>query len=218
MLSRDTIVGVLAWTVLATACGPSKPVNDVNLDSLADYQRARKASETGDFQAAAVFYNRVLRAAPEAARAHLELGLLYDEKLGEPMAALYHYRQYLELEPASPRRPVVEGYMERVKMAFAAGLTEPVPFDAGQLTRLQNENAALRARIAELERPATVATATETVEATSRTHVVQKGDTLQSLALRYYGTRSGWEKIYAANRMILPSKDQLKVGQQLVIP
>src|SRR5207244_3284471 len=49
-------------------------------------------------------------------------------------------------------------------------------------------------------------------------HVVQKGDTLQSLALRYYGTRSEWGKIYAANRTILPSKDQLKVGQQLVIP
>ena len=50
------------------------------------------------------------------------------------------------------------------------------------------------------------------------THVVQKGDTLQSLALRYYGTRSAWEKIYQANRSGLPSKDQLKVGQQLVIP
>ncbi len=50
------------------------------------------------------------------------------------------------------------------------------------------------------------------------TYLVQKGDTLQSLALRYYGTRSAWEKIYQANRSGLPSKDQLKVGQQLVIP
>ena len=52
----------------------------------------------------------------------------------------------------------------------------------------------------------------------AHTYVVQKGDTLQSLALRYYGTRSAWEKIYQANRSGLPSKDQLKVGQQLVIP
>ena len=51
-----------------------------------------------------------------------------------------------------------------------------------------------------------------------RVYVVQRGDTLQSLALRYYGTRSGWEKIYQANRSGLSSKDQLKVGQQLVIP
>ncbi|MGO9528764.1 MAG: LysM peptidoglycan-binding domain-containing protein [Verrucomicrobiia bacterium] len=52
----------------------------------------------------------------------------------------------------------------------------------------------------------------------ARTHIVQRGDTLQSLALRYYGSRAAWEKIFQANRSGLPSKDQLKVGQQLVIP
>jgi nucleoid-associated protein YgaU len=51
-----------------------------------------------------------------------------------------------------------------------------------------------------------------------RLYVVQRGDTLQSLALRYYGTRAAWERIYQVNRSGLPSKDQLKVGQQLMIP
>jgi nucleoid-associated protein YgaU len=54
--------------------------------------------------------------------------------------------------------------------------------------------------------------------ARARMHVVQRGDTLYSLALRYYGTRAGWERIYQANRSGLPNRDQLKVGQQLVIP
>ena len=49
-------------------------------------------------------------------------------------------------------------------------------------------------------------------------HVVQKGDTLQAIALKYYGTRSAWTKIYEANKGALPNKDQIKVGQQLVIP
>ena len=52
----------------------------------------------------------------------------------------------------------------------------------------------------------------------ARIHVVQKGETLYSLALQYYGTRAAWEKIYQANRSGLPNKDQLKVGQSLVIP
>jgi nucleoid-associated protein YgaU len=47
---------------------------------------------------------------------------------------------------------------------------------------------------------------------------VQKGDTLQAIALKYYGTRSAWTKIYEANKGALPKKDQIKVGQQLVIP
>jgi nucleoid-associated protein YgaU len=61
-------------------------------------------------------------------------------------------------------------------------------------------------------------TAETTESSRARMHVVQKGDTLYSLALRYYGTRSAWERIYQANRSGLSSRDQLKIGQQLVIP
>ena len=57
-----------------------------------------------------------------------------------------------------------------------------------------------------------------TGETPSRVHVVQKGDTLQAIALKYYGTRSAWTKIYEANKGGLPDKNQIKVGQQLVIP
>ena len=47
---------------------------------------------------------------------------------------------------------------------------------------------------------------------------MKQGETLYSLALQYYGTRAAWEKIYQANRNALPNRDQLKVGQSLVIP
>jgi nucleoid-associated protein YgaU len=47
---------------------------------------------------------------------------------------------------------------------------------------------------------------------------VQKGDTLQAIAMKYYGTRSAWTKILEANKGALPDKDQIKVGQQLLIP
>jgi tetratricopeptide (TPR) repeat protein len=216
-------------TVLAGACGRVAPVTDDDLDILPDYQRARKASDSGDFRAAVALYDRVLRAAPDAARAHLELGLLYDEKVGDPVAAIYHYRQYLALQPDSDKKQLAEDFIERAKVAFAAKLPQMSAVDPAELMRLQNENAALRVRIAEVEKAATVPapvadapTAPPSEPATEparpRTHVVQKGDTLQSLALRYYGSRSAWEKIYAANHAILPSKDQLKIGQQLVIP
>ena len=200
-------------------------MTDADLDQLADYQRARKAVESGDFRAAAGLYDRVLRAAPDAARAHLELGLLYDEKMGDPIAAIYHYRQYLALQPDSGKKQLVEDFIERAQLSLAAKVAEPPVVDTSEVTRLQTENAAMRGRIAELEKaaapvatPEPVATPPPAAPSETRTHLVQKGDTLQSLALRYYGTRSAWEKIYAANRAILPSKDQLKIGQQLVIP
>jgi tetratricopeptide (TPR) repeat protein len=52
-----------------------------------------------------------------------------------------------------------------------------------------------------------------------RHHTVAKGDTLFSLAQRYYGNRSKWRDIYAANRDLLPSeKSPLKIGMDIKIP
>jgi len=237
MIARKSIQCLLVTvTLLVAACGR---FTGGNLDQNPDYIHARNAAAAGDFRVAAAHYNKALQAIPNAGQAHFELGVLCDEKLGDPVAAIYHYRQFLELEPNSERRKVVEGYLERAKLALAAKLPVPNASDPAELMRLQTENTTLRARVAELEHaantvtnvvsapvappavapPVVVATATNTPPpASPRTHVVQKGDTLQSLALKYYGTRSAWEKIFSANRAILPSKDQLKVGQQLVIP
>ena len=211
--------------LLLAACGR---FTGGDLDRNPDYIRARNAEAAGDFHVAATFYSKALREVPDGSKAHLEFGLLCDEKLGDPIAAIYHYRQFLELEPNSERRQVVDGYIERAKYSLAAKLPVTTAADPAELMRLQFENTNLRARLSELEHTtnivvappvAPVAVITNTPPVTgSRTHVVQKGDTLQSLSLRYYGTRSAWEKIFMANRTILPTRDQLKVGQQLVIP
>jgi tetratricopeptide (TPR) repeat protein len=52
-----------------------------------------------------------------------------------------------------------------------------------------------------------------------RHHVVARGDTLFSLSQKFYGNRSKWRDIYAANRDILSSeKTPLKIGTDLKIP
>lgn len=52
----------------------------------------------------------------------------------------------------------------------------------------------------------------------ARTHTVGKGDTLMSLSLRYYGTRSRWRDIYAANRGLMKNASDLRAGVRLTIP
>jgi len=54
-------------------------------------------------------------------------------------------------------------------------------------------------------------------------YVVQKGDSLASIAKKFYGEEEGNRKvnidsIYIANKSTLPSADKLKVGQELTIP
>lgn len=49
-------------------------------------------------------------------------------------------------------------------------------------------------------------------------HTVIKGDTLYSLAQRYYGDRARWRDIYSANRDVMPSENALSIGMELKIP
>jgi len=242
--------------VLWAGCERSGPSTDAEAEREVNYQRARKLYEDHDFPGAAEFYKKAVSVNPDFANAHLELGLLSEDKLGDPIAAIYHYRRFLELRPDSEKKQLVEDFIQRAKLSLAAELPQTPVADPGELTRLQNEkaallqeNAGLRTRVAELEKtfavaesagplpipsaaasPAAVAAPAPGIMAAAvvtespsdpphvRLYVVQRGDTLQSLALRYYGTRAAWDRIYQANRSGLASKDQLKVGQQLMIP
>ncbi len=49
-------------------------------------------------------------------------------------------------------------------------------------------------------------------------HVVEAGETLGQIALRYYGDANRWQVIYDANRSQLPNPNALVVGMRLTIP
>jgi nucleoid-associated protein YgaU len=50
------------------------------------------------------------------------------------------------------------------------------------------------------------------------THLVQAGDTLEKLALRYYGSGELWRPIYEANLALLGGGQPLRVGTELRLP
>lgn len=255
--------------LLAVGCGQQGSTRSGDATQNPYFQKAKKFQEVRDYKSAAEYFQKAIDADPALASAHLELGLICDDKLSDPIAAIYHYRRFLELRPDSSQKQLVQDFIERAKLSLAAKLPQSPIVDPGEMTRLQTEKAALiqenamlkkqlagldklppaaaiaipaRATVLEVERisapvtavaaptptappasapvMATAAPVTSPVAESSRgrTHVVQKGETLQSLALHYYGTRSAWDKIYQANRSGMPSKDQLKIGQQLVIP
>ncbi len=53
---------------------------------------------------------------------------------------------------------------------------------------------------------------------TSRTHTVRKGETLYSLAKRYYGSSTRWRRIYEANRQTVKDPNVISIGMKLRIP
>lgn len=49
-------------------------------------------------------------------------------------------------------------------------------------------------------------------------YTVKAGDTLRSIAKKFYGRSSKWEKIYDANNKLIPESKKLKKGMELIIP
>jgi tetratricopeptide (TPR) repeat protein len=106
------------------------------------YKQAQQDLDNGDANAAADEYEAALVADPKLADAHYELGVLYAEKLSDPIAALYHLDRFLKLAPNSPNAPAARDLVTTESEAFAASL--PGSSTSSALARLQLDNAELK--------------------------------------------------------------------------
>jgi LysM repeat protein len=52
----------------------------------------------------------------------------------------------------------------------------------------------------------------------AQTYVVQKGDTLSKISVRFFGTPNRWKAIFEANKDRINNVNNLKVGTTIVIP
>ena len=86
---------------------------------------------------------------PHSAAAHFELGWLYDEKAANPAAAIYHYREYLQLDPQADNAQVIQQRIYRCKQQLAADVL-PLPSTPAaqqQLEKLLEQNRQLQAQV-----------------------------------------------------------------------
>jgi len=285
------------------------------------YRRGKELIKQGRNQEALSEFQKVIdkRGLSNAPESHLEVGLLYQYHIKDPIAAIFHYRKFRELKPNSQQADLVRQRIDAATRDFAKTLPgQPLENQldrldmSDQVLRLQRENEKLKTDLAAAragratsdtaaapaaaeteetpaaapERPAVAAandtspvvrasidndaipvavptpptrpaiaptqtqpnryqapptaattrpaaqptttaarptspTTTTTRPATTgqyRRHTISKGDTLFSLAQRYYGNRSRWRDIYAANRDVMKSEGDLRIGMELKIP
>jgi nucleoid-associated protein YgaU len=52
----------------------------------------------------------------------------------------------------------------------------------------------------------------------NQVYIVKKGDTLQKISQKAYGTTTKWRKIYDANKKTIKNPDKLSEGEKLIIP
>jgi nucleoid-associated protein YgaU len=87
------------------------------------YEEGRRLLRQGKEQAALAAFSRVIETRSDGApESHLEVGLLYEEEIKDPISAIYHFRKYLELKPNSPQSDLVRQQIDNSIKSFARTL------------------------------------------------------------------------------------------------
>jgi len=121
-----------------------------------NFRRGQKLVKQGRHQEALASYLRVIEVrGDDAPESHLEAGILYLQQIKDPLAAIYHFRKYLERQPNSPQSPQVRGLVDSAKREFARTLpANPLENQSerlnmmDQIGRLQRENDQLKDALA----------------------------------------------------------------------
>ncbi len=86
------------------------------------------------------------------------------------------------------------------------------------LTRKEGEEAYKGPKLTEMRDAAQSKPKAKKDESRPEFYVVQEGDTLYKIALRFYGRRDAWIKIHQANKATISSDARIRPGQKLKLP
>lgn len=107
-----------------------------------------------DYQGAVEAFEQSLEVNPHSAAAHFELACLFDEKISDPAAAIYHYQQYLKLEPNAENAEVVTARITTCKQQLAADVMSmpSAPVVQQELEKLTDQNHQLQDQVDALKK------------------------------------------------------------------
>ena len=123
------------------------------------YLRGTSLMREGREEEALSAFLRVIEKRPDASESHLKAGEIYLTHIKDPIAAIYHFRKYLELNPKSPKAGLVRQLIETGQKRFARSLpAEPFEDNLERLDLMElintvkSENLHLKRKVLRLER------------------------------------------------------------------
>lgn len=105
-----------------------------------------------DYTGAVEAFEESLEVDPHSAAAHFELGWLFEEKVSDPAAAIYHYEQYLKLDPDAGNSEVIRRHIDSCKQQLAMDVLQlpSTPAAQQQLEKLVEQNRQLQSQVDQL--------------------------------------------------------------------
>ena len=120
-------------------------------------QDADALAANGDYLPAISIYERALDGTPASADIHYRIAMLYDDKMGDPLNALHHFKRYLMLAPTGTHAEEVKGFMKRDELSLLTSLSGDSVLSRDEAARLKNENLSLRKQLEEKQAEARTA-------------------------------------------------------------
>lgn len=244
IVSKSLFGGCLLGLMLITG-GCLSDSDDIPEREESNYKRAVSFYKDERYEHALTLFLKIIDERQMAPESHLEAGRIYLDYIKDPVAAIYHFRKYLELKPDVEQSAIVRQMIETAQKAFAKSLpgrsyeTDVDRLDLMTLLKkTQDENLQLRKEIAKFQNLLGKSHMQKSKEAVPNQmsfvggnihpkqekkkgdslYTVGTGDTLSKISIKVYGNAMYWERIYNANRDKLPSAHALKLGQVLKVP
>lgn len=220
MRASDKFAALLFSMFLLSGC--DRMITPRNAQIIKD---ADAKTTHGDYLRAINLYEAALDDSPSCADIHYKIALIYDDKLNDPLNALHHFKRYLVLNPAGAKANDVKELIKRDEVALVTSLSGDSVVTRAEAARLRNDNLSLRQELGERSikpRPEKAGAPDGSPEPqkkpAARTYVVRPGDTLYSIARKFYKSQARWKAIRDANKDKVGDGTKLKPGETLTIP
>jgi LysM repeat protein len=152
---KQFLPGAFVFCLGVVLCG-CEPDGQGSLDDKKEphYILGESRVNAMDYQGAVEAFEESLEVNPHSAAAHFELACLFDEQISDPAAAIYHYQQYLKLDPKAENAEVVNARIAICKQQLAADVLAMPSAPAAQreLEQLTEQNRQLQDQIDSLKK------------------------------------------------------------------
>lgn len=142
--------GALTVAVLlaANGCSPSEQ-SQMDEEKEPHFSLGRSRVNAMDYKGAVEAFTEALEANPRSAAAHFQLACLFDNKEPDPAAAIYHYQEFLRLNPEADNAAVIRQRIESCKVQLASAVVSlpSAPAAQRQLENLAEKNRQLQAQV-----------------------------------------------------------------------
>lgn len=137
----------VALIILLSSCGPP------NEKAHPAFQKGENLMDKGEYKEAAENFERYLTFNYNSSMTHYKLAELYNDYVDDPFLAVYHFRQYLKLEPNATDRETITKWIESAEEKMVERIRERNPdfISMEEIDKLKENNSKYREYLIKLK-------------------------------------------------------------------